>query len=47
MIRRNSVYTFFTNTFIKNTNLWSGQRRMGWIVYNIIEFKLYIIILSF
>jgi len=30
------IYTFCTNIFIKNTNLWFGQRRAGQLViYNI------------
>lgn len=27
IIRRNMVYTFFTNIFIKTKNLWLGQSR--------------------
>jgi len=30
------VYTFFTNIFIKNTNLWPEQRRAGHLVEYII-----------
>jgi len=29
------VYTFCTNIFIKNTNLWHGQRRAGRLDTNI------------
>jgi len=28
------AYTFCTNIFIKNTNIWPGQRRAGQLVLN-------------